>query len=102
MSDRNINLLVAEDISKSYGPNVLFSGVALGINEGDKCGLIGINGTGKTTLLRIIAGDEEPDTGTVIKRNGIRIAYLPQTPVFDDSLTLLQNVIRDKTHSDAY
>ncbi len=102
MSDRNINLLVAEDISKSYGPNVLFSGVALGINEGDKCGLIGINGTGKTTLLRIIAGDEEPDTGTVIKRNGIRIAYLPQTPVFDDSLTLLQNVIRDKTHSDTY
>ncbi|MCR5324280.1 MAG: ABC-F family ATP-binding cassette domain-containing protein [Lachnospiraceae bacterium] len=97
-----MNLLVAEGLSKSYGPNELFDGVDLGINEGDKCGLIGINGTGKTTLLRIIAGDEEPDSGTITKRNGLRIAYLPQTPEFDDSLTLLQNVIKDKTHTDAF
>lgn len=97
-----MNLLVAENLSKSYGPNELFSGVDLGINEGDKCGLIGINGTGKTTLLRILAGVEEPDEGSIVKRNGLRISYLPQTPEFDDSLTLLQNVIKDKTHSDAY
>ncbi|MBP5331339.1 MAG: ABC-F family ATP-binding cassette domain-containing protein [Lachnospiraceae bacterium] len=97
-----MNLLVSENLAKSYGPNELFSGLDLGINDGDKCGLIGINGTGKTTLLRIIAGEEEPDSGTITKRNGLKISYLPQTPEFDDSLTLLQNVIKDKTHNDAY
>ena len=97
-----MNLLVADGLSKSYGPNELFRDVSLGINEGDKCGLIGVNGTGKSTLLRILAGVEEADEGTVTMRNGLRIAYLPQTPEFDDSLTLLQNVIKDKTHADAY
>lgn len=97
-----MNLLVAENISKSYGPTVLFNDICFGINEGDKCGLIGVNGTGKSTLLKIIAGLEEPDSGTVTTRTGLKIAYLPQTPEFDDSLTLLQNVIRDKTHSDAF
>ena len=97
-----MNLLVAEGLSKSYGPNELFTGVDLGINEGDKCGLIGINGTGKSTLLRIIAGVEEADGGTVTKRNGLSISYLAQTPEFDDSLTILQNVIKDKTHRDAF
>ena len=97
-----MNLLVAENLSKSYGPNELFRDVSLGINEGDKCGLIGVNGTGKSTLLKIIAGVEEADTGSITMRNGLRIAYLPQTPEFDESLTLLQNVIKDKTHADAY
>ncbi|MBO4560329.1 MAG: ABC-F family ATP-binding cassette domain-containing protein [Lachnospiraceae bacterium] len=97
-----MNLLVADGLCKSYGPNELFRDVSLGINEGDKCGLIGVNGTGKSTLLRILAGVEEADEGTVTMRNGLRIAYLPQTPEFDDSLTLLQNVIKDKTHADAY
>ncbi len=97
-----MNLLVAENLSKSYGPNELFRDVNLGINEGDKCGLIGINGTGKSTLLKIIAGVEEADSGSITMRNGLRIAYLPQTPEFDEELTLLQNVIKDKTHADAY
>ena len=97
-----MNLLVAENLSKSYGPNELFRNVSLGINEGDKCGLIGVNGTGKSTLLKIIAGVEEADTGNITMRNGLRIAYLPQTPEFDENLTLLQNVIKDKTHADAY
>ncbi|MBO4504986.1 MAG: ABC-F family ATP-binding cassette domain-containing protein, partial [Lachnospiraceae bacterium] len=97
-----MNLLVADGLCKSYGPNELFRDVSLGINEGDKCGLIGVNGTGKSTLLRILAGVEEADEGTVTMRNGLRIAYLPQMPEFDDSLTLLQNVIKDKTHADAY
>ena len=92
-----MNLMVAEKLSKSYGPNELFRDVNIGINEGDKCGLIGINGTGKSTLLRILAGVEEPDTGSITVRNGLRIAYLPQTPEFDENLTLLQNVIKDKT-----
>ncbi|MBR5967232.1 MAG: ABC-F family ATP-binding cassette domain-containing protein [Lachnospiraceae bacterium] len=97
-----MNLLVADGLCKSYGPNELFRDVSLGINEGDKCGLIGVNGTGKSTLLRILAGEEEADEGTVTMRNGLRIAYLPQTPEFDESMTLLQNVIKDKTHADAY
>ncbi|MBQ3912194.1 MAG: ABC-F family ATP-binding cassette domain-containing protein [Lachnospiraceae bacterium] len=97
-----MNLLVAENLSKSYGPNELFRDVSLGINEGDKCGLIGVNGTGKSTLLKIIAGVEEADTGSITMRNGLRIAYLPQTPEFDESLTLLQNVIKDKSHADSY
>lgn len=97
-----MNLLVAENLGKSYGPNELFREVSLGINEGDKCGLIGINGTGKSTLLKILAGEEEADEGSVTMRNGLRIAYLPQTPEFDESLTLLQNVIKDKSHADAY
>jgi ATP-binding cassette subfamily F protein uup len=97
-----LNLLVAENLSKSYGPNELFRDVSLGINEGDKCGLIGVNGTGKSTLLKIIAGVEEADTGSITMRNGLKIAYLPQTPEFDESLSLLQNVIKDKSHADAY
>lgn len=97
-----MNLLVAEGICKGYGSTELFSDISLGINEGDKCGLIGINGTGKSTLLRIIAGVEEPDKGTVITRNGLKIAYLPQTPEYDDSLTLLENVIAGKQHEDDY
>ena len=97
-----MNLLVAENLCKSYGPNELFRGVDIGINEGDKCGLIGINGTGKSTLLRIIAGVEEADEGSITKRNGLRISYLAQNPEFDDSLTVLQNVVRGKVHEDAF
>lgn len=97
-----MNLLVAENLTKGYGHTDLFKDVSFGINEGDKCGLIGINGTGKSTLLKIIAGVEEADSGTVTMRNGLKIAYLPQTPEYDDSMTLLENVIEGKTHEDAY
>lgn len=97
-----MNLLVAEGLTKGYGHSDLFTDVSFGINEGDKCGLIGINGTGKSTLLKIIAGVEEPDSGTVTMRNGLKIAYLPQTPEYDDSMTLLENVIAGKTHEDEY
>jgi len=97
-----MNLLVAENISKSYGADNLFENVSLGINEGDKCGLIGVNGTGKSTLLRILAGFEEADEGSITSKNGLKIAYLAQAPEFDDSLTVLENVIRDKTASALY
>ena len=97
-----MNLLVAEGLNKSYGTTELFENLCFGINEGDKCGLIGINGTGKSTLLKILAGLEEPDSGTITTRNGLKIAYLPQLPEYDDSLTLLENVIAGKTHEDAY
>lgn len=97
-----MNLLVAENLKKSYGADELFEGVGLGINEGDKCGLIGINGTGKSTLLRIIAGVEEPDEGTVTMRNGLKIAYLPQTPEFDNNKSVLDNVIFNKVADEEY
>ena len=68
------NLIVAENIGKSYGTKDLFAGISFGINEGDKVGLIGVNGTGKSTLLKIIAGVEKADEGTIITRNGLKIA----------------------------
>ena len=97
-----MNILVAEQISKSFGADTLFEGVCFGINEGDKCGLIGVNGTGKSTLLKILAGLEEIDSGTITKRSGLKIAYLPQTPDFDDSMSVLQNVVAGKKADTEY
>lgn len=89
-------------MSKSYTERMLFQNVSLGINEGDRIGVIGINGTGKSTLLKIIAGLEEPDTGSITKGKKVRIAYLPQTPVFDDKLTVLQNVVLNQKAEEEY
>lgn len=97
-----MNLLVAENISKSFGTKTLFDKISFGINDGDKVGLIGINGTGKSTLLKIIAGLEETDEGTITTKRGLRISYLPQTPDFDDALSILDNVVRGKTAADDY
>lgn len=87
-------LLTAEKISKSYSEKILLKDVVLGINSGDKIGLIGINGTGKSTLLKIIAGLETPDTGAVTRSGGVRVGYLPQNPVFEDGITVLKQVMR--------
>lgn len=81
-------LLNADKISKSYTEKPLIRDIDLSIHEGEKIGLIGINGTGKSTLLRIIAGVEEPDSGRITYTNGIRISYLPQNPDFDQALTV--------------
>ena len=97
-----MNLLTLENVSKSYTERMLFDHNSLGINEGDKVGVIGINGTGKSTLLKIIAGLEEPDEGAVIKGNKLRIAYLPQTPVFDDTKSILSNVTEGQVAKDSY
>ena len=97
-----MNLLTMENISKSYTERMLFDKVSLGIHENDKIGVIGINGTGKSTLLKIIAGIEEPDEGTITKGKHVRIDYLPQTPQFDESLTILENVIKGKTAKEEY
>ncbi len=78
-----------EHISKIFGEKVIFDDVSYGIQEGEKIGVIGINGTGKTTLLKLIAGEEEADEGQIIKQNGIRIAYLPQSPTFPKDATVL-------------
>ena len=87
-------LLTAEKINKSYNEKILLRDVVLGISSGDKIGLIGINGTGKSTLLKIIAGLETPDSGTITKSGGVRVGYLPQNPAFEDGVTVLKQAMR--------
>lgn len=86
-------LLTAQNISKTYMERKVLDDVSFFLSEGDKVGIIGINGTGKSTLLRILAGAEEPDDGEVIRTNGIRISYLPQIPEFDDRGSILSQVL---------
>lgn len=86
-------LLSADKINKNYSEKILLKDVSLYMNEGDKIGVIGVNGTGKSTLLKIIGQIETPDTGTVTKSPGARIEYLPQNPILDDSLTVLEQVL---------
>lgn len=87
-----MNIINIEHISKIFGGKVIFDNVSCGISEGEKIGVIGINGTGKTTLLRVLAGLEQPDEGQVITQNGIRIAYLQQNPAFPEEKTVLSYV----------
>lgn len=89
-----MNLISVESISKSYTEKQLLNNISFGINEGDKIGLIGINGTGKTTLLKIIAGVEQPDEGRVIKGSSVAIEYLPQNPDFDPEGVVLEQIFR--------
>ena len=86
-------LLSAQDISKTYMERCVLDHVSFFLGEGDKVGVVGINGTGKSTLLRILACAEEPDSGQMIRTNGIRVSYLPQIPVFDESGTVLSQVL---------
>ena len=87
-----MNLLTVEGISKSFGDKKIFDDITFGIDEGDRIGLIGINGTGKSTLLKIVAGNESADSGQIVKKNCLRIGYLPQTPDFDPEDTVLGQV----------
>ena len=79
-----MNIINIEHISKIFGGKVIFDDISCGISDGEKIGVIGINGTGKTTFLRVLAGLEEADQGRVITQNGIRIAYLQQNPAFPE------------------
>lgn len=87
-------LLNAEHISLSWGENTLFDDVSFALEEQDKVGFIGINGTGKSTFLRILAGMQEPDAGSITLARGARIGYLPQSPDFSEPITVLQQVFR--------
>lgn len=95
-----MNILNIEHISKIYGEKVIFDDVSLGIHSGDKIGVIGVNGTGKTTLLKIIAKINEPDKGQIICGNGIRVSYLPQNPEFPKKQSILEYVMDGKEHQD--
>ena len=86
-------LLSAQNISKTYMERKVLDNVSFFLNEGDKVGIIGINGTGKSTLLRILAGAEESDSGNVIRTSGVRISYLPQIPEFAPHGSVLEQVM---------
>ena len=88
-------LLTADKISKNFGGRQLLQDVTLTISEGDKIGVIGVNGTGKSTFLKMIAGLEPTDSGEVTKLSNMRIGYLPQNPVFDKHATVLEQVLQD-------
>lgn len=87
-----MNILNIEHISKIYGERVIFEDASFGVQEGDKVGIIGINGTGKSTLLKMLAGEEVPETGQIIMQNNVRLAYLPQNPQFPENATILSYI----------
>ncbi len=89
-----MNILSIENLSKSYGVKNLFSQISFGIDENDKIGLIGVNGTGKSTFLKIIAGLEEADEGKVMVGNAVEVQYLAQNPDFDPKDTVLEQVFK--------
>jgi ABC transport system ATP-binding/permease protein len=89
-----MNLINVENITKSYSEKQLFNNINLGINEGDKIGLIGINGTGKSTLLKIISGIEQPDSGKVVKGSSVNVEYLSQDPYFDTEAKVIEQVFK--------
>ncbi|HBS89371.1 MAG TPA: ABC transporter ATP-binding protein, partial [Eubacterium sp.] len=94
-----MNILNVEKVSKTFGEKVLLDKVTLGINKGDKVGVIGVNGTGKSTLLKIIAGIEEPDEGNVIKGRNVTVTYLAQSPDHAKDETVLSYVLRGKANA---
>lgn len=84
-----MNIINIEHISKLFGDKLIFDDASFGLQEGDKVGIVGINGTGKSTLLRMVAGEETPDSGQIIRQNNLKMAYLPQTPEFQKDATVL-------------
>ena len=95
-----MNLVTIEHLTKSYTERLLFDDTSFSMGEGDKIGLIGINGTGKSTLLKIVAGLEEPDEGTVVRSRNLDIRYLPQNPKFHDGDTIIESIVRDNEGHD--
>ena len=89
-----MNILSTENLSKSYGMKTLFNNISFGIDENDKIGLIGVNGTGKSTFLKILSGLEEADTGKVTVGNATQVQYSPQNPDFDPQDTVLEQVFK--------
>ncbi|MEJ2003497.1 MAG: ABC-F family ATP-binding cassette domain-containing protein [Cyclobacteriaceae bacterium] len=88
-----MNLLSAENIFLRYGPRVLLDHVSFGIEQGQKIALVGVNGCGKSTFLRILAGEDEPNEGTVARKNGLNLAYLSQKPEIPSDITVLEAIL---------
>lgn len=87
-----MNIMTVEHLSKSYGEKILFSDASFGMDDRDKIGLIGVNGTGKSTFLRIIAGLDTPDGGQISIGNNVRVQFLAQNPPYEPTNTVLQQV----------
>ena len=87
-------LLSAENVTKSYVEKKLLNDVSFYLNEGDKVGIIGVNGTGKSTFLKIIAGIENSESGTIVRASGVRIGYLPQNPIFEENFSVIDQVFK--------
>lgn len=92
-----MNIINLEHINKIYGEKVIFEDASFGIQERDKIGIVGINGTGKSTLLKVIAGEEVPDSGQVIRQNGLKLAFVPQNPVFPDGADIRSYALESGT-----
>ena len=92
-----MNIITLENINKSYSEKILLNNVSLGINDGDKIGLIGINGAGKSTFLKVVSGREEFYEGNITKIKNARIEYLDQNPIFDEDATVLEQVFKGDT-----
>ena len=92
-----MNILTAQAISKTLGIKQLFSDVTLGIHAQDRIGVIGINGCGKSTFMKVLARIEPPDSGSITARQDLNIEYLPQNPVFDESHTVLEHIFSART-----
>ena len=97
-----MSVITVEHISKLYGDNMILEDLSCSVDEGDKIGIIGINGTGKSTLLRIIAGEEEADEGKIIFSNGMTIGWMGQNPEFDEESSILKYVCEGKKIEDDY
>ncbi|NMF05665.1 ABC-F family ATP-binding cassette domain-containing protein [Clostridium beijerinckii] len=92
-----MNIITLENISKNYSDKILLNNVSLGINDGDKIGLIGINGAGKSTFLKVVSGREEFFDGNIVKGKNVRIEYLDQNPLFDQDATVLEQIFKGDT-----
>lgn len=88
-----VNYLSVENISKSYGERVLFTNLSFGINQGQKIGFVAKNGTGKTSLLNILSGDDVPDTGDVVYRKNLKVSFLSQEPNLDPQRTIEESIL---------
>ena len=94
-----INFVSVENVSKAFGERVLFEDISFGINEGQKIGFVAKNGSGKTSLLNIITKSDPSDTGQVVYRKGLRVAFLPQEPDLDDQLTIEETIFTGDNES---
>ena len=97
-----MSVINVEHISKLYGDKLVLEDLSCSVDEGDKIGIIGINGTGKSTLLRIIAGEEEADEGKIIFSNGLTVGWLGQNPEFDEDSSILKYVCEGKKIEEDY
>ncbi|MFC2159521.1 ABC-F family ATP-binding cassette domain-containing protein [Actinomycetota bacterium] len=89
-----MNILSMKNVSKSFSEKVLFKDISFGVEDNDRIGLVGINGTGKSTFLKILSGQIKPDSGSITRSSGATVKYLPQNPEFDKEMTVLEHILQ--------